>query len=363
MTANVPALSFAQPGVDNLRRSLETVKERFAPVLGDAMSPDKLFGVFLFQVERNPKLLECTAPSLMGALMTFGVLRLECDGATGQGYVLPFKHRASQTTRAQALIGYKGYNTLGWRAGLTINGGLWLEGDDHFEFQEGTGGYVHHKRKLGGETTRRVLAAWATATAPGRDPIIKIMSIDELEWIREKAPGKDAANSPWKDPKIGVRAMYEKSVKRRLSRNTPIITEDDRHFHLAAAVEQHHEEMGQHAALDLRDGRAALVVDGDEVTPPLGQSQPQPETPLTVDPGPTKKFPIRSMGQPVYFAATAEEWAGKMILRIENYRTPERAEEFWDKNATTIDDLSSEFPQHVKRVGAAFDKKTGRNKR
>ena len=41
---------------------------------------------------------------------------LEVDGVTGQAFLIPFKGRA------QLVIGYKGFNTLAARSGLTVTG-------------------------------------------------------------------------------------------------------------------------------------------------------------------------------------------------------------------------------------------------
>src|SRR5689334_8691698 len=101
------------------------------------MSPERLVRTVLISVERTPKLRECSMESVVMAATTFAVLGLEVDGVTGQGFLLPFKGKV------QPVTGYKGYNTLGHRAGLTITGGLYREGDE-FDYAEGSRAFVHH---------------------------------------------------------------------------------------------------------------------------------------------------------------------------------------------------------------------------
>ena len=48
---------------------------------------------------------------------------LEVDGVTGQAFLVPF------AGKVQLVVGYKGYNTLGARAGLTITGEVVRSGD------------------------------------------------------------------------------------------------------------------------------------------------------------------------------------------------------------------------------------------
>jgi recombination protein RecT len=91
-------------------------------------------------------LLQCTPISVIQAATTGAVLGLEADGATGQGYLVPFR-RKGRGRFAQWLTGYKGYNTLAARVGLTINGDVVREGD-FFDWEKGSAGFVRHKPSL-----------------------------------------------------------------------------------------------------------------------------------------------------------------------------------------------------------------------
>jgi phage RecT family recombinase len=72
--------------------------------------------------------------------MSAACLGLEVDGVTGQAYLIPFKGRA------QLVVGYKGYNTLAARSGITITGAVVREGDE-FDYQLGSAAFVRHKPK------------------------------------------------------------------------------------------------------------------------------------------------------------------------------------------------------------------------
>src|SRR4051794_11704453 len=137
------------------------------------MPPERLVRTVLVSIERTPQLRDCTMDSVVMSATTFACLALEVDGVTGQGFMLPFKGKA------QPVVGYKGHNTLGHRAGLTIKGGIAREGDE-FDFDDGSRAFVHHKKLLNGGLGRPILAAWAVADAPDRTPIVSVLDRDEL---------------------------------------------------------------------------------------------------------------------------------------------------------------------------------------
>lgn len=213
-----------------LESQLKPLLPSFAQVLGRLMPVERLMRTVLSSVERNSTLLTCDRQSLFNAAMTFAVLGLEVDGVTGQGYLVPFKRVV------QPVIGYLGYNTLGARAGYTITGRVVRDGDV-FESDESQG-VVRHNRVLGGEvgpSARRIVGAWARASAHNRPAIVRVMSIDELLAVKAKSPRGD--QPPWSDPEIGYPAMCEKTVKRRLRRDLPLTV-----YQTAAVMEETYEE-------------------------------------------------------------------------------------------------------------------------
>lgn len=227
---------------------------RFEAVLGGMMGSKHLIQSVLFSFERNPKLFECTIPSVLNCAMTFANLRLPVDGATGQAYMLPFKKRATP------VIGYKGFNTIAARSHVTITGGIVREGDIEWDYREGTNGFVRHKRRL--DNPGLIIAAWAVAESRDRPPGVTVMGIGELTEIMERSPAvKNGAETPWNDVKVGRPAMFEKSVKRRLSRILPFEIDQGR-FLKAARLDEAWEEQGRYGGIR-EDGN--LMIEGDTV--------------------------------------------------------------------------------------------------
>lgn len=237
---------------------LENQLQPLLPLLNEALAGtlpvERLARTVLISCERNPKLLQCDRQSLFNSAMSAAVLGLEVDGVTGQAFLIPFGNKA------QLVIGYKGYNTIGARSGITIRGGVVREGDI-FDYDLGTGLVTHKPDLKSSDPNRRITAAWAQAARTNAPPILSVLSMAELLAIKTKSPGAKKSDSPWNDPPIGFPAMCEKSAKRRLARSMPLNV-----FQWAARMEEAFEEQGLHSRIT-RDG------------PVIEQLAHQPETP------------------------------------------------------------------------------------
>lgn len=222
----------------NLTVVTQELKHRlpmFQQILPPQVQPERLMRTVLISIERNPKLLDCSLPSIVNAATTAAVLGLECDGVTGQGYIIPYGRVATFQ------MGYKGMNTLAARSGYTINAKVVREGD-LFEYELGSDAYVKHRPQ---SAAGRIVAAWATATSKGRTPIVDVMFIEEIYAIKERSQGAKKPDSPWNDERgPGFAAMCEKTVRRRLFRSMPLSIAQK-----AAALESE-QEKGNAAWLD-----------------------------------------------------------------------------------------------------------------
>lgn len=231
--------------------TLRPLTPHFEQALGNAMPVERLMRTIMISVERNPKLLtHADRQSLLNSAMSAACLGLEVDGITGQAFFVPFKGKA------QLIVGYKGYNTLGARSGLTIQGEVVRDGDA-FDYELGDRGFVRHKPKLGNKGD--IIAAWATASSLSRPSIVSVLGIDDLMAVRATSPAfKNGADTPWNEMTIGFPAMCSKTAKRRLSRSTPL--NSDPRLHLAASMEENFEERGRVSWIDPARG---LQIEGE----------------------------------------------------------------------------------------------------
>jgi phage RecT family recombinase len=221
---------------------------------------ERLIRTIVVSVERLPKLLECDRQSLFNAAMSAAVLGLEVDGVTGQAYLIPFKGKA------QLVIGYKGYNTLAARSGITITGAVVREGDE-FDYELGSAPSSAH-RPSRRRQDRRIIAAWACAQSLDRPAVSMVMDIDELMAVKAKSPGARAATARG-TTQIGFPAMCEKTVKRRLARSLPLNV-----MHLAARMDEAVDEQGRpHGS----NGKGQPKLD-DHRSPPRSAARPRRTT-------------------------------------------------------------------------------------
>jgi recombination protein RecT len=234
-----------------IERAFAPLAPKFADVLnvpGVNLTPARLIRSVMVSCGRTPKLQACTLTSLFNAAMSAACLGLEVDGVTGQAFLIPFDIKGVPT--AQLVVGYKGYNTIGARSGLTIGGEVVREGDD-FAFDEGAA-WIHHSKLLG-KPGRRIIAAWATARAMDRPATVKVLDIDDLLAVKSRSPAARKNDSPWNDEAIGFPAMCEKTAKRRLARNMPLNV-----YQLAARLDEAFEEQGLPAHIHPSQG---VIVD------------------------------------------------------------------------------------------------------
>jgi recombination protein RecT len=243
-----------------IERAFLPLASKFADVLkvpGVTLTPARLIRSVMISCGRAPKLQACTLTSLFNAAMSAACLGLEVDGVTGQAFLIPFDIKGTLT--AQLVVGYKGFNTIGARSGITITGEVVRDGDD-FDFDEGAA-WVHH-RKILGQPGRRIIAAWAKAATKDRPSVVKVLDIDDILAIKQRSPGARKNDSPWNDEAIGFPAMAEKSAKRRLARTMPLNV-----YQLAARLDEAWEEQGLPAHIH---PEAGVIIDQ------AAEQKPQP---------------------------------------------------------------------------------------
>lgn len=239
-----------------VERALAPLAPSFAQLLPPSMSPDRIIRTVLVSCEMNPKLMQADRGSLLRSAMTAAVLGLEVDGVTGQGYLVPFKGKV------QFLPGYKGLVTIAGRSNRSLEGFVVREGEA-FAFDEANG-IVRHERKLGGESTRKLVGAYAVSRASGQPTIVRVLSLDQLIETRNRSAGYKGMgdSSTWV---TNFEGMCRKTPMRRLAADIPNIS-----LQAAAALETQH-DLGREAYI--RQDRS-VVIDGEVI--PAASIAPTP---------------------------------------------------------------------------------------
>lgn len=332
------ALATISPELGQLERSFEPYLPSFAEVLKPTGLPaERIVRTVVIACERNGDLMRCDRTSIVHSAMTAAVLGLEVDGVTGQGFLIPFKNRA------QFIIGYKGYPTIGARSGLSINAGVVREGDE-FDYQLGTDGYVRHKPALRGRGGRKILAAWASGTARGRPPIFRVMPYDDVLSIMQRSPGARRSESPWNDRDgPGHEGMVAKTAIRSLGRTIPIVA-----FQRATALEDQQE---QGNAAWLRPDGGMLIEPGgapypERQAPPAGEIAPPPRCRWVLADGSEKGW------------GNVDLMLGWLLPRI-GAASAEDARATRERNGAVMAELAGHYPDQMHRLSAALAARIG----
>lgn len=95
---------------------LKKMEPEIRKALPRHMDADRLARIAFTVIRTNPKLLQCTLPSLLGAVMQAAQLGLE-PGILGHCYFVPFWNDKIKKHEVQFLIGYRGMIDLARRSG------------------------------------------------------------------------------------------------------------------------------------------------------------------------------------------------------------------------------------------------------
>ena len=202
-----------------------------ALALPQLVTPERLLRIALSEVRRNPRLAQCNAASLLGAIFTCAQLGLEPGGALGHCFLIPYRDEC------QFQIGYKGMIDLARRSGQiqSLSARAVYE-NDHFEFAYGLHEDLIHRPAVGhkGEMTH----AYAVAVLKDGGVQFEVMDRAELEEVRDGSQGYQTArkynksDTPWIS---SFEEMCRKTVIRRLFKYLPVSVEVAR----AANLDEH----------------------------------------------------------------------------------------------------------------------------
>ena len=289
-----------------MANDIAVIKEQFdvmAPEIRDLLPAeipvDRFIRTIMVSCEQNKKLL---SPNLRNSLfqsaMTSAVLGLECDGVSGQGYLIPYG------SRVQFIAGYKGYVTIAARSGRTLQGFLVREGEE-FAPDEANG-QPNHKRILGGESERAIIAAYAISRGNGPN-MMKCQSMDEMLAIRDKSAGFKSGRGPWF---THPDEMFRKCPMRALFKDLPYISAQQ-----ASALEDQ-SDMGRNAWIEPGNVMHAdnEVIDGNVIDTTVDATAPDDRSDLAIDP--RRLTFILSTGE-VHSCANPAQWlaVGKNLVR------------------------------------------------
>lgn len=196
-----------------VRDTLASMEGEFARALPKHLPVDRFMRLALTELRKTPRLTQCTAPSLLGALMSAAQLGLE-PGPLGHFYLTP--RRIKGDWQVVPIIGYKGMVELARRTGqLSSIEARPVKAGDYFDFEYGLSERLVHKPLMDGDRGATI-AFYGVAKFKDGGHVFEVMSRADVDERRDRgAAGKDG---PWA---TDYDAMGSKTVIRHLQRWLP----------------------------------------------------------------------------------------------------------------------------------------------
>lgn len=213
----------ANTGVDPYRKAQSYLKAML-PAITEAlpkskgMDAERLSRITLTTLKTNPKLLECSIESLLGAVLQSAQLGLE-PNLLGSCYFIPYKGQVSFQ------IGYKGLIDLVTRRGEVISiVAQEVRQGDHFHFEYGRNETLKHV-PAPMQTRGEPIAYYAYAHLKSGGFVFQVMSVEEIKKIRDEFSMSyryEKQNSIWGKH---WEAMALKTVLKKLIKYLPVSVE------------------------------------------------------------------------------------------------------------------------------------------
>jgi len=221
---------------NSLKQLLESRRDSIAAVLPKHLDADRLLKIALVAVSKNELLMKCSQTSILQSVMTAAQLGLDCGGALGSAYLVPFYDNKKSGYECQLVVGYRGLIDLARRSGqiVSIEARIVYEGDTFDLDYSIEGAKLIHKPCLDGEPGKMRLV-YGVATLKDGGHQFELMTRAQIDKIKAISQSGKKGFGPWADH---YDEMARKTVVKRLAKYLPISVE------LADAIENDNKAEG-----------------------------------------------------------------------------------------------------------------------
>lgn len=201
------------------RQEVGFVLDSFSNKLSDALlngiTPKMLSSIMINEIDKNPKLMECDATTLFGAMQNAISLGFEPKSDLGLCYFIPYGKNI------QFQIGYKGWRELAYRSGEIedIQARCVYKGDV-FEMSDEFFGKPKFKRTFKSKDDKDIEFVIAAAKFKSGSEKYLVMSIEDVEKLRLRSPmQKGNPSGAWK---TDYAKMCEAKATKQLCKELPL---------------------------------------------------------------------------------------------------------------------------------------------
>lgn len=187
---------------------------------GDKKKSLQFLSGVMADVQRTPKLLECSPASLINSYLTMAQLGLMPSGVSGEAYVLPYNDNRRGMI-AQFQLGYQGLVTLLYRAGSREIIADLVRENDKFALSRGKITHEVDPRKTK-KDRGKVIGAYAIITTGSGGSIEQYMAIDDV-YAHAKKFSKSYGSkfTPWNEENDPEGWMPRKTVLKQAAKLAP----------------------------------------------------------------------------------------------------------------------------------------------
>lgn len=286
-TPNKPALTPLELVKHNLNTKYITQVTNFYD--GDKRAAMRFMTGFIDHIRRQPRLMECNTLSLINSAMMIASFRFTPSTVSGEAYIIPYKSQRNGL-EAQFQMGYQGYVTLFYRAGVRAIQGEIVRENDEFSLINGVPSHKVDPRK-GREARGAAIGAFVKVVLPSGEPVYKYMNGEDILAHGKKfskAFNKD--DSPWKESNDPELHMWKKTVLLQMKSTLPKNSEL-----LRAMEEDFKDSTVSSGALDVGGPATAKAFHGAKPADVIPQEEPtvepgQPTSPAAADAPPDEIF-------------------------------------------------------------------------
>lgn len=261
--------------LEQVRALVESKEAELLQVLPASVTLDRLKGVYLHALERNPALLTCSPASLVRALMHAAETGLEPTGVLGLAYLVPRYNSKTGRDEAHFEIGYRGFMELA-RASRQVDvvdahNVFW---GDTYRVIHGTTPQIIHKPLSKDRTWDNLRGSYAFGKLSNGSVVIEEMSKEEIEALRDKHAPRNRAGEltgPWTSDPDRLE-MARKTPIRRLAKRLPLTKWAERAIQL---TDESYEDTGGFE--DVRPAPKPAVTGGTKRDRIMGAIEPKAE--------------------------------------------------------------------------------------
>lgn len=198
---------------------IKAMQPEIKKALPEVITVERFTRMALSALNTTPKLKECTAMSVLSALMQAAQLGLEPNTPLGQAYLIPFRNEKKGILECQFQIGYKGMLDLSYRNPLvqTIQAQAVYE-NDYFEYELGLNAKLVHRPVL--KDRGKIVLFYGLFKLTNGGYGFEVMSKEDVDaYAKEYSKAFESSFSPWKSNYIG---MAKKTVIKQALKYAPI---------------------------------------------------------------------------------------------------------------------------------------------